>query len=148
LCRFSQRLWARSDSFSRCLRVRRTVRRVYVCWFFEERGFYPDFILWIVDENGQRIVFVEPHGMLHAKAYIHDDKARLHERMPELAKEIGKRSRRQDIALDSHIIPSTTPFDDLRQRYDDGTWDRDKFAQRHILFPERSQEYDYCSRGS
>jgi hypothetical protein len=110
--------------------------------FFEERGFYPDFILWIVDGSGQRIVFVEPHGMLHAKAYIHDEKARLHERMPELAREIGNGSGRRDIALDSYII-SATPFDDLRRRYDDGTWDRKKFAQKHILFQERNGEYDY-----
>ena len=36
--------------------------------FFEERGFYPDFILWIMDGPKQRIVFIEPHGMLHAEA--------------------------------------------------------------------------------
>jgi hypothetical protein len=113
--------------------------------FFEERGFYPDFILWILDEVSQRIIFIEPHGMVHAKAYIHDEKARLHERLPELAMEIGKRSRRQDITLNSYII-SATPFDDLRQRYDDGRWDREKFAQRHILFQERSQEYDYVRK--
>jgi len=110
--------------------------------FFEEQGFYPDFILWILDETSQRIIFIEPHGMVHAKAYIHDDKARLHERLPELAREIGKRSRRQDIALDSYII-SATLFDDLRQRYDDGTWDRARFAEKHILFQERGPAYDY-----
>jgi len=113
--------------------------------FFEERDFYPDFILWILDETSQRIIFIEPHGMLHEKAYIHDEKARLHERLPELAREIGKRSTQQGIALDSYII-SATPFDDLRQRYDDGTWDREKFAQRHILFQERSHEYDYVKK--
>jgi hypothetical protein len=48
--------------------------------FFEERGFYPDFILWVTDGRSQRIVYVEPHGMLYAKAYTHDEKARLHER--------------------------------------------------------------------
>ena len=110
--------------------------------FFEERGFYPDFILWIVDENGQRIVFVEPHGMLHAKAYIHDEKARLWERLPELAQQIGNRSGRQNITLDSYII-SATAFDDLSQRYDDGKWDRKKFAEKHILFQERDSHYDY-----
>jgi len=112
--------------------------------FFEERGFYPDFILWIVDGSGQRIVFAEPHGMLHEKAYIHDNKARLHERLPKLAMEIGKRSNRQNIALDAYII-SATPFDDLRQRYDDGTWDRARFAEKHILFQERSKGYDYLA---
>ena len=37
--------------------------------FFEESGLYPDFILWIKDGAAQRIVFIEPHGMLHARAY-------------------------------------------------------------------------------
>jgi hypothetical protein len=111
--------------------------------FFEESGFYPDFILWIVEGKKQRIIFIEPHGMLHAKAYIHDDKARLHERLPELAADIGKRSKGRDIVLDSFII-SKTSFDDLHKRYDDGTWDKKKFAAKHILFQERSAEYDYA----
>jgi hypothetical protein len=110
--------------------------------FFEESGFYPDFILWIVDGQRQRIVFIEPHGMLHAKAYIHDEKARLHERLPELANEIGKRSGRKDIMLDSYII-SATRYDDLHERYDDGTWKRQSFADKHILFQERNSLYDY-----
>ncbi|MXX40885.1 MAG: hypothetical protein F4Z85_22985, partial [Gemmatimonadetes bacterium] len=63
--------------------------------FFETSGFYPDFILWIKKERKQHIVFVEPHGMIHAKAYQHDNKARLHERLPELAKGIGARSQQQ-----------------------------------------------------
>jgi len=110
--------------------------------FFEERNFYPDFILWVMDGGRQSILFVEPHGMLHAKAYIHDEKARLHERLPALAKDIGDRSGRRDIALDAYII-SATPYDDLYQRYDDGTWDRERFAEKHILFQERGPEYDY-----
>ena len=110
--------------------------------FFEGRGFYPDFILWVVEDNQQRILFIEPHGMLHAKAYVHDEKARLWERLRELQKAIEQRSGRSDIALDAFII-SATPYDDLRLRYDDGTWDRAKFAQKHILFPERNRDYDY-----
>ena len=110
--------------------------------FFEERNFYPDFILWVMDGGRQSILFVEPHGMLHAKAYIQDEKARLHERLPALAKDIGDRSGRRDIALDAYII-SATPYDDLYQRYDDGTWDRERFAEKHILFQERGPEYDY-----
>lgn len=110
--------------------------------FFEERGFYPDFILWVVDGPGQRIVFVEPHGMMNAEAYMHDDKARLWEHLPDLANEIGQRTGRQDIVLDSYII-SATPYDDLYRHYDDGSWTRDRFAEHHILFPERNEKYDY-----
>lgn len=109
--------------------------------FFEERGFYPDFILWIIADQ-QHIVFLEPHGMLHANAYRHDDKARLHERLPELAKEIGMRSNRQDVTLDSYII-SATPYEDLYQRYGGGSWDIERFAGKHILFCEQD---DYMKR--
>ncbi len=102
--------------------------------FFEENGFYPDFILWIVGSQQQRLVFIEPHGMLHAKAYTHDDKARLWERLPDLAREIGGRTGRQDISLDSYII-SATSYTDLYQYYDDGTWTQQHFAQHLHLVP-------------
>lgn len=112
--------------------------------FFEERGFYPDFILWIKEAARQRIVFLEPHGMLHADAYGHDEKARLHERLGDLAKAIGERSGREDVVLDSYII-SATPFDKLRKRYE-GTWDIESFARAHIVFMEPNDQYDYIER--
>ena len=113
--------------------------------FFETSGFYPDFIFWIKKGKKQHIVFVEPHGMIHAKAYQQDDKARLHERLPELAKEIGARSQQQDVTLDSYIV-SATSYRDLHKRYDDGTWDKERFADAHILFAERNEQYDYIKR--
>ena len=64
---------------------------------------------------------------------------------PDLANAIGRRSRRRGVTLDSYII-SATPFEDLRKKYDDGTWDRVKFAKAHILFMERSREYDYLQK--
>jgi len=112
--------------------------------FFDKRGFYPDFILWIKDASTQRIVFIEPHGLLHAEAYVHDDKARLHEFLPQLAKAMAVRTGLKNVALDSFII-SATPLEDLQSKYDDGTWDRKRFADAHILFPERRGNYDYIS---
>ncbi len=112
--------------------------------FFEKRGFYPDFILWIKQENSQRIVFIEPHGMLHAEAYQHDDKARLHERLPRLAESISRRFCQKDISLDSYII-SATAFDNLRKRYDDGSWDRKRFSKAHILFRDQDCNFHYIS---
>jgi len=105
--------------------------------FFEKRGFYPDFILWIKDSESQRIVFIEPHGMLHAQAYQHDDKARLHEYLPVLVEQMRARGELENVTLNSFII-SVTPFNELRQKYDDGTWDLNRFAEAHILFMEQS----------
>ena len=109
--------------------------------FFEDRGFYPDFILWIKKENRQHIVFVEPHGMFHAPAYEHDEKARLHERLrDEIGPTLDQGSGFAGVTLDSYII-SATPFETLRRQYDDGTWTRECFAEKHILFPESPPAY-------
>ena len=112
--------------------------------FFENSGFYPDFILWIKDAWGQRIVFIEPHGMLNAPSYEQDDKAQLHERLPEFAEKIGKRSGYKDVKLDSFIV-SGTRHEDLWNRYGDASWDPERFAQAHILFPDQGENYDYIA---
>ena len=112
--------------------------------FFENSGFYPDFILWIKNTQGQRIVFIEPHGMLNAPSYEQDEKAQLHERLPDFAEKIGKQSEHKDVRLDSFII-SGTRYEDLWNRYGDTAWDRERFAQAHILFPEQNGDFDYIA---
>ena len=113
--------------------------------FFDSSGFYPDFIPWVKAKDAQRIVFIDPHGMRQADAYIHDDRARLHERLPELSREIAGRSGTPNVQLDSFIVSATT-YEDLRIRYDDGTWTRDDFAAKHILFQDPGQVPDYIKQ--
>ena len=107
----------------------------------EGRGFYPDFILWRIEDGHQRVVFVEPHGMLHAPAYAEDEKARLHERLAALSDTIAERSGVPGkVTLDAFIV-SATPYADLHHRYDDGSWTIDDFANKHILFPDSNRRY-------
>ena len=113
--------------------------------FFDSSGFYPDFILWVKTGDRQRIVFIEPHGMLHQGAFLHDEKAHLHERLPELAREIASRSGNPNVQLDSFIV-SATPYEDLRIHYGEVTWTRDDFAAKHILFQEPGQTPDYIKQ--
>ena len=101
--------------------------------FFENEGFYPDFILWIKEGNSQRIVFIEPHGMLHEKTYWTSDKTQLHKRLRHLSEEWGAKAKLKNITLDSFII-SATPYDKLRDYYGEGKWSLQQFAQAHILF--------------
>ncbi len=107
----------------------------------EGTGFYPDFILWMISGDRQRVVFVEPHGMMHAKAYDDDEKARLHKRLPVLSAGIARRSGvAGKVSLDSFIV-SATKYRELRPRYGDGSWTQEEFATRHILFPDESGDY-------
>ena len=101
--------------------------------FFENEGFYPDFILWIKEGRQQRIVFVEPHGMRQEKTYWVSEKAHLHERLQELPKTWGKKPRRKGVILDSFIV-SATPYGELRSYYGDGQWSKEGFSSAHILF--------------
>jgi hypothetical protein len=52
--------------------------------FFENSGFYPDFILWLIDAAAsiQHIVFIEPHGLGHER--FRSDKMNLHHRIKNL----------------------------------------------------------------
>lgn len=103
--------------------------------FFENEGFYPDFILWIKEDSSQRIIFIEPHGLLMEKVYWTSDKTRLHERLAELSVAWGKKTGLSGVVLDSFIV-SATLYDTLRDYYADGTWSLQDFAERHILFFE------------
>ena len=101
--------------------------------FFKNYGFYPDFILWVKADDSQRIVFVEPHGMLLEKTYEASDKAQLHEFLARLSPVLAERAGLKGVALDSFII-SETRYDVLRDHSGAGDWTRQDFADRHILF--------------
>ena len=107
--------------------------------FFEDSGFYPDFILWIKTGDDQRIVFVEPHGMLQENAPEHSQKISLYERLRELAEEMSERSGLDNVTLDSYIV-SATGYETLRKRWP-GNWNLTAFAEEHIVFPEVKGDY-------
>ena len=111
--------------------------------FFQNSGFYPDFILWVKSGGSLRIVFVDPHGMLHANAPERDEKVLLRNTIRELAENLERPPSMEAVTMDSYIV-SVTPFKELAKRRD-GTWDRRRFAAEHILFQERGSGYDYLA---
>ena len=111
--------------------------------FFEESGFYPDFILWIKVGEAQRIVFVEPHGMLNEDAPDHSEKIGLYKRLGELAEAMRERSGPANVTMDSFVV-SATPYETLRPKLS-GDWSRARLAREHILFPQPNCEYDYIA---
>ena len=96
--------------------------------FYENEGFYPDFILWITKDTKQRIVFIEPHGMVHEVIHEYNEKITLFKRLKTLSHE---RFRGEHVQMDSFII-SETSFPDLRQKYPG--MDAYRFKELHILF--------------
>jgi len=100
--------------------------------FFEDSGFYPDFILWVTEGDKQRLVFVEPHGMLNEDHPDNNAKIALHKKLQLQVADARKKSRNKNLALDSFII-SQTPYDELQRRHGAG-WERGRYAKAHVLF--------------
>ena len=97
--------------------------------FFVNEGFYPDFILWILEGVKQRIVFIEPHGMVHEVINEHNDKITLFKRLRSLSHE---RFRGEHVQMDAYMI-SRTSLSNLIRKYRDEN--KDTFAEKwHILF--------------
>ena len=99
--------------------------------FFEAGGFYPDFILWILEGDRQTITFIDPHGLRHEG--IMSDKVQLFERLKDIEARLGD----PNVTLNNFIL-SVTPYQDLKTSgYSKEDWERN-----HVLFMHESDSID------
>ena len=92
--------------------------------FFEEGGFYPDFLLWVNTEALHHLAFIDPHGLIHARG---DDDRKI--RFAERVKEHETRLGRRDVRLDSFLF-SETPYQAI-------SWwghTQEELETKHVLF--------------
>jgi hypothetical protein len=92
--------------------------------FFEEGGFYPDFLLWVNTGGLQHLAFIDPHGLIHARG-DEDRKIRFAERVKEHEARLG----RSDVRLDSFLF-SETPYQAI-------SWwghTQEELEAKHVLF--------------
>jgi len=97
--------------------------------FFEANGFYPDFILWLIERNKQHITFIDPKGLRQVNGFD-NPKLRFYQTVKE---KIEKRVREKDpnVILNAFIV-SPTPFTDVRH-WRDGDRIID-FNDRNVYF--------------
>jgi hypothetical protein len=94
--------------------------------FFENAGFYPDFILWIREDRKQYVNFIDPKGISHLHG-MEDEKIQLYKYLKDVIEPtLGDDS----IALNSFIISNT----DYRQVDFWGKGQLEKFHENHVLF--------------
>ena len=102
--------------------------------FFEADNFYPDFILWIADGEWQRIVFIDPKGLVMLRDGFNNRKVRLYQTLQNIPG-LCHPNR----AVDAFIIADKT-FEETRPQFGSGNHTREEFTQHHILF---SQDRDF-----
>ncbi|USL27989.1 DEAD/DEAH box helicase family protein [Priestia megaterium] len=97
--------------------------------FFEDGGFYPDFIMWYFDGDNDYIVFIEPHGMYHED--LDGNKVKLSKEIKKLEKDIilydGKRP-----TLESFIL-SPTKYAALKNPAE---YSKEYLNKQHVIFME------------
>jgi hypothetical protein len=94
--------------------------------FFENAGFYPDFILWIREGRKQYVNFIDPKGISHLHG-MEDEKIQLYKYLKDVIEPtLGDDS----IALNSFIISNT----DYRQVDFWGKNQLERFHENHVLF--------------
>lgn len=92
--------------------------------FFDDAGFYPDFILWLIDGGKQFITFIDPHGMVRES--ISSSKVGLYNR---LKTDIESALTVPSVALTSFIL-SPTKYSDLS----DKSATIEEWKTNHVLF--------------
>lgn len=97
--------------------------------FFEAGNFHPDFILWVLAEGQQHIIFVDPKGIRNIGPS--DPKIKFHETIKEIENRLGDPS----IRLESFIV-SNTQSATMRK-----LWNMEKaeLASRNIVFQEEDR---------
>jgi hypothetical protein len=105
--------------------------------FFEANNFYPDFILWLIDDksNIQHVAFVDPKGLRNVSGMEHP-KLKFHKVLKDkIEKELN------DPSIDLHsFIVSPTRYDDLRHWR--GTTTITSFNKKNVYFQnEQAEEY-------
>jgi hypothetical protein len=97
--------------------------------FFDDAGFYPDFIMWMITGEKQYITFIEPHGM--SRESFTSSKVGLHSR---LKTEIEAKLKVPSVTLNSFIL-STTKYSDLV----DKSVTVEVWNANHVLFMDDSK---------
>lgn len=83
--------------------------------FFEANGFYPDFIIWVIEGDHQYITFIDPKGLRNING-LSNSKIKFHKTVKEKM-EVKVRLIDPEITLNSFIV-TPTGFDEVRHWQD------------------------------
>ena len=98
--------------------------------FFEAGNFHPDFIVWLVAEEQQRVIFVDPKGIRNLGPS--DPKIMFHETIKEIEHRLGDLS----VHLQSFIV-SNTPSETMRKLWN---MEKSEMQKRNVLFQEEDRD--------
>lgn len=127
----SNYLKADPDNLKNCeIYLLRNLTRSKGIGFFRTNSFYPDFILWIIKDKEQQIIFIDPKGLIFINDPEHP-KLNLHKYLKD---EIQPTLNDPQVKLDAYIV-SVTPYNKVEQNFRHYHLGRTELeTDKHILF--------------
>ena len=98
--------------------------------FFEAGNFHPDFILWLLADGQQRVVFLDPKGIRHIGPS--DPKIQFFETIKEIEDRLGDPT----VRLESFIVSNTSSAT-MRMQWD---MEKSEIQKRNIVFQEEARD--------
>ena len=98
--------------------------------FFEAGNFHPDFILWLLADGQQQVMFVDPKGIRNLGP--NDPKIQFFETIKEIEHRLGDPA----VSLQSFIV-SNTPSATMRMKWD---MEKSEMEKRNVLFQEEDKD--------
>lgn len=98
--------------------------------FFEAGNFHPDFILWLLADGAQRVIFVDPKGIRSLGP--EDPKIQFHETIKDIEVRLGD----PKVHLESFIV-SNTPSQTMEMLW---RMEKDEMRSRNIVFQEEDKD--------
>ena len=89
--------------------------------FFDDFGYYPDFIVWLKDGDLQHMLFLDPKG-LSRFGRSKEQKVKLHEEIKEV--EARVREAEPNLRLHAYVLSVTPPGEIGGGRQSQGAWER------------------------
>ncbi len=90
--------------------------------FFDDYGYYPDFIVWLRNADSQHVLFLDPKG-LGRFGQREWEKVRLHHRIKDIEARLRKRNPR--LFLHAYVLSTTPPSGIGEGSCSVGDWKRD-----------------------
>lgn len=117
----------------------RNLSKKGIGFFQKTAGFYPDFILWIKDNDMQKMIFIDPKGIRNLGNFA-DEKIQfcvkyIKEVENQIEKRIEDKGYLEKLKLDAFII-SVTDFDLIKASFANGNNKREDFENNKIIFQE------------
>jgi hypothetical protein len=124
--------------------VLRNLSQKGIGFFIESSSFYPDFIIWIVEDKKQQILFVDPKGIRETRNFNNPKVIFCRDQVKELEARINAelKADKTDLQVDvSAWILSVTAYKDVKKIWGSSGATREEFEKNRILFIEENWEY-------